>query len=64
MGVFNNANEQGVDPEITSGEPLGGKFNGRVSSPFIKQYFIDFSKRSDFCFNGKSKLFRLGNKGI
>ena len=48
MGVFNNTNEQGVDPEISSSEPLGGKFNGRVSSPFIKQYFIDFSKRSDF----------------
>ena len=45
---FNKSNGQGVDTAVSSSEPLGGSFSGRISSPFIKSYFIDFSKRVDF----------------
>jgi hypothetical protein len=46
---FSNENDQGVNPNLNQGQsPLGGTFKGRVSSPFVKSYFIDFSKRSDF----------------
>lgn len=46
---FSNENDQGVNPNLNQGQsPLAGTFKGRVSSPFVKSYFIDFSKRSDF----------------
>jgi hypothetical protein len=46
---FSNENGQGVNPNLNQGQsPLAGTFTGRISSPFVKSYFIDFSKRSDF----------------
>ena len=46
---FSNENDQGVNPNLSQNQsPLAGTFKGRVSSPFVKSYFIDFSKRSDF----------------
>ena len=51
-----------VNPNLNQGQsPLAGTFKGRVSSPFVKSYFIDFSKRSDFAHNEQPKLFGLGN---
>ena len=47
--TFNSTNGQGVNPNVAQDEsPLSGAFTGRISSPFVKSYFIDFSKRADF----------------
>lgn len=46
---FSFENGQGVNQNLAQNQsPLAGAFGGRISSPFVKSYFIDFSKRSDF----------------
>jgi hypothetical protein len=45
---FNSANGQGVSSNVTAANALGGSFSGKLTSPFVKEYFIDFSKRADF----------------
>lgn len=46
---FSFENDQGVNQNIRQDQsPLAGEFAGRISTPFIKSYFIDFSKRSDY----------------
>ena len=45
---FNSSNGQGASSEVSAENALGGSFSGKLTSPFVKEYFIDFSKRADF----------------